>query len=185
MNQSPFLERKDMRRNLLLGLALVIGLVGASSVYADGVSGTADLIYVQATGQVILDPTFATGGYITTYVLQSAGQFLPGNFIPVFNNFTTTATVNEISETDLNPPPPLAGNEPNLAVPTDLGQILFAGLSETEVQDILTTRTYVGELGSGELNLKVILDQSAVPLPAAAWAGLALLGLGVIRRRRA
>jgi hypothetical protein len=130
-----------------------------------------DLIYDPATGEVILDPTEANGGVVTNFVLQNTtGSFIPANFVPIFNNFTTTATVNELSETDL-----LAAG---FSVATSIGNVFPTGLSLQGLHDLLSTATYVGALGTGEFEWDLY-----IPEPAS-FAMLMLGGLALIRRRR-
>jgi hypothetical protein len=148
------------------GTSAAIGLVAAEPTSAADV---ADLIYDPLTGDVTLDPTDAVGGVITNYVLLDAeGGFLPGNFDPIFDNFTTTATVTETSETDLT--------TVGFAVATSIGPILPTGMDLVQLHALLDQYTYVGQLGSGQFTFDLVV----IPEPLGLW----LLALGVVSLAR-
>lgn len=144
----------------------------AASVSASALSPTnADLIYDQVTGEITLDGAEAAGGVITNFVLTSDGEFIntDGLTNPFLGAFFT-ANANEISASD-----PLTTG---LAL-IELGAVLQAGLTESELADVFGAATYVGNLGTGVQTLDLVL----VPEPTT----LVLMGLGglaAMRRRR-
>ncbi|MEM9882659.1 MAG: PEP-CTERM sorting domain-containing protein [Planctomycetota bacterium] len=148
----------------------VLSTAGIIAVAGD--PARADLVYDLTTGEVTLDGSEAAGGVITNFVLTSDGEFI--NTAALSNPFAGvffTATEFEISASD-----PLTTGLSQIG----LGTVLAPGLNESELASLLTGFTYVGSLGSGQLELDLVV----IPEPTAA----ALLGIGGLlltaRRRR-
>jgi hypothetical protein len=144
----------------------------ATSAGAD--DGSANLIYDPDTGNVMLDASGAPGGIIINFVLESHGQFLPGADFPYQGVFTTESP-NEVSQSD-----PLTSGWPADANPWNLGAILPPGLTRPELLDLLTRRTYVGQLGSGVREFEVVIPEPGTMV----LLGIGMVGLGLSLRRR-
>ena len=153
--------------------ALSLFAIAESADTAIAEPANANLVYDPSTGTVVLDGIQSVGAVITNFVLETEDAFV--DFASVTNAFGSTfftATAAEISASDS-----LTDGLQQI----DLGRILAAGLSQSQLQDVLTSATYVGTLGSGVQNFDLVV----VPEPAT----LAMLGAGVLmiatRRRRA
>jgi hypothetical protein len=145
---------------------------------------TAKLVYKAWSGEVVLDTTGATSGFITNLLLQSNGQFLPGGFTPFVSGPFNSATTNLISLfADAIEPGQYS-----------LGRILPAGLTAGEYEERFTSAKFMGRAGfSGNsfdfatYGVGMQLQFFAVPEPAS--AGLIICGavasLIVARQKRA
>ena len=150
-------------------------LLSAKAISAVFEPTFADLIYDPLTGRVVLDGTDAAGGVITNFVLDSDGSFLNTDDLgdPFGSPFLTT-NAGEVSASD--------GSALGLDL-IDLGYILEAGLTSEDLDNLFTTSSYVGELGSGRFGFDFVIA-TAVPEPS---SGVVLLGLGmayITRRKR-
>ncbi|HSI32036.1 MAG TPA: PEP-CTERM sorting domain-containing protein [Tepidisphaeraceae bacterium] len=138
----------------------------------------ANLVYNPATGHLILDAGEAAGAVITNFVLKNAAggtDFVTGANLP-FDNFTKKSTGLEISNTDLT--------ATGFSGTFDLGVVLPTDLTETDLTNLLTQRTYVGSLGSGTQTFDVVV--APVPEPGTfGLLGAAAIGLLARRRRQA
>ena len=139
-------------------------------------SGTvADLIYDPSTGNVKLDPTEAAGGVITNWALENGSDAFNAPGVVVFPTVAygmETDTAGQISQTDVT----MAGFS-NIA---DLGNIFPTNLSLEELQALLSTASYVGTVGTGQLDFDLVV----IPEPTTLLIGLGgLVGLLAGKRR--
>ncbi|MEM9882660.1 MAG: PEP-CTERM sorting domain-containing protein [Planctomycetota bacterium] len=141
---------------------ILFGVIGHA--HANDLSDQADLVYDLTTGEVTLDGSEAAGGVITNFVLTSNGEFV--NTAGLSNPFAGvffTATAFEVSASD-----PLTTGLAQI----QLGSILTPGLDLIGLESLLIESTYVGSLGSGQLDLDLVV----VPEPAS----LTLLAAGAL-----
>ena len=129
-------------------------------------SGSAELTYDAATGNVTLDASAAAGSIITSFQLENAvGGFAAGNYTGLsggdFGFYYQEVAPGTLGDSDLS----LAG----FSGVADLGNVFPTGLNETELQDFLTTAVYTGTSGSAqqEFNLVVVAASS----PFIEWSG--------------
>ena len=173
-SEKPF---RAARWSMVFAFAVQL-LVSSASGNVGGLTDDpflADLIYDSTTGNVKFDAVEAAGGIITNFVLQNDIDELDFD-APDIANFPfvgpfTTDSLTEISQTD--------GTGVGFSGMHDLADVFPIGLSLTDLDSFLTTRTYVGELGSGVMAFDLIPEPSS--LTCFALAGVLLLH----RRRRA
>jgi hypothetical protein len=130
---------------------------------------TATLVYRAWNGEVLLDTTGVDSGYISYFLLKSNGEFLPAGYTPFTNSPFYVAEPNLVS---------LTGDaiEPGQY---SLGEILQAGLSATEFENLFTEARFIGRAGfnGGSFNFEtdgVAMTLQFVPEPSA----MLLLALG-------
>jgi len=142
------------------------------------------LVYTEATGTAVLDPTDGganPSGKIFGYNLASDAKFFVDPVrqsafpAPAPTFFENTASV--IGDNDFSFQG--TGNVINL------GKLFTTNATSlAQVEANFTNRIYVGGLGGGELQIPI--QFVAIPEPATAGlAGLTLLGLAAFRRRMA
>jgi hypothetical protein len=111
------------------------------------------LRYDPFDGSVELDQADAAGNTIINFVLQNTGVgsgFQTGVANLPYSGALTTDTATELSQSD-----PV-----QLGLPSDrhnLGAIFPAGMDQGALESFLTRHTYVGELGSGERELTLLV----------------------------
>ncbi len=143
-------------RTLVIAVSLVAGFftasapAGGTAVWGDGI---ADLIYLPDTGEVILWPEDAPGGFVLNYVLQrDDGGFREENAVfpdgKESGNVGALAIDTEISWTDVDYVE--QGAPAVLTATFNAGAVLPAGLTESELADWFSRSTFVGSLGTGE-----------------------------------
>ncbi|QDT70094.1 hypothetical protein MalM25_30390 [Planctomycetes bacterium MalM25] len=96
----------------------------------------ATLIYRSWSGEVVLDTTGADGGHISSFLLQSDGQFLPDNYKKIAPGLSLPrdTTLGLIAD----------AIEPGSY---SLGQILSPGMAEDEFAATFTTASFLGRAG--------------------------------------
>lgn len=160
--------------------AVAGNFTGAAGNLTD--SGTiANLIYNPTTGNLTLDASEATGAIITTFQLESLGQFIDANYNSLsgggFGGAFEDVSDSVLADSDLT----FVG----FSGTADLGNVLATGLDLTSLEALLTTAVYTGSLGSGQQQFDLVIAGGApIPTPAALPAGLLALGLLAARRRR-
>jgi len=153
--------------------ALLGGFTGPLAGNATDTANHADLIYDPATGNVKLDPSEAAGGVITNWAFENAATAFnaPGVVVfPTVGYGMNTDTAGQISQTDVT----MAG----FGYLADLGDIFPTGLTLEGLQSLLTTASYVGTVGSGQLDfdLIVIPEPGALVLLCDGATGLLVFG---------
>jgi hypothetical protein len=143
---------------------------------------SAKLVYHPHSGEVVLDTTGDTSGYISAILLQSTGKFLSSGFTPFVDTAFKDASPNLISLfADAIEPGKYS-----------LGRILGAGLSQADFEDAFTGAQFLGRAGFKGSSFDfatygVTIQLQSVPEPSTlaliATGVLALLGL-VWRSRR-
>ena len=139
----------------------------------------AKLIYRPHSGELLIDTSQASGGYISSYWLSSNGEFLTDDYDPIVDSALGSAT-----DSDLG----LFADaiEPGLY---SLGEVLAPGLSQSEFESVFTLARYLGQAGfaGGSFDLQangqaLSLVYSVVPEPSTLM--LALVALWVPTRVR-
>jgi hypothetical protein len=114
-------------------------------------AGAAKLIYDPSDGSVSLNVAGADGGIITTFRLSSESAALATSVavFPASADPLTTDLATELfwADTDLD----------GFAGIHDLGAILTSGLTQTAVQQALSSAVYVGTAGTGKFAFNVML----------------------------
>jgi hypothetical protein len=139
----------------------------------------ADLIYYQATGEVVLDGSDTETGLVKSFVLiNDAGMMNPVHdpwTFPYQNlGFNTDNLPKQIGQADLVGPG---------VARVELGPILPPGLDEAQLYAFFSKADYASRLGAGG-----VLDLIHIPVPEPGTLALISLGLvglmRTIRRRR-
>ncbi len=131
----------------------------------------ATLVYRPWSGEVLIDTTGDSGGYISGIVLASAGQFIANDFDPFFHGPAVEATEDLIA---------LFGDafEPGRY---SLGQVLRAGMTHEEFESLFSRAEFFARAGfrSAEFNYDaegLALSVQYVPEPSSiAFALIAIL----------
>jgi len=154
-----------------IGVVALLTSVSGAALLADH----ADLIYDAATGNVKLDPTEAAGGVMTNWAVETSwGTFnAPGVCVfPTVGYAMNTDTAQQISQTDVT--------QAGFSYVADLGNIFPTGLDAASLAALLdVTHSYVGTVGTGQLDLDLVV----IPEPATLTL-LGVAGVGVLLRRR-
>jgi len=134
-----------------------------------------DLIYDPVTGDVTID---WEGNTLISYVLKNAtNSFIPGNHSTILLGSFPTATSNELSEST-------SFAEPGVTT-RSMGNVFPTGLDLTGLQSMLTVNSIILSLGGPQIPFDLVVLGPAVPEPSTwALAAMAMLGLGLIARRR-
>ena len=133
-----------------------------------------NLLYDPLTGNLKIDPSEGAGGILAGYVLQSDNEFFAANHQTHLGG-TETSLASELSE---------ANNSSMVSSTIDLGNVLPTGLSQLDLEALLTTADYTGQSGTGvhDLDLIVVPEPSSVAL--AVVGAILLLGFARIWRRK-
>jgi len=147
------------------------GALGAPAAAGD--PAIPDLVYDADTGEVVFDLDGAAG--LIGYSLKSAGGFLPGGHTPILGGVTTSLTT-ELAEAALSTP----------GLPASIGFVFPTGMDLAALTAFLTDNTVSTGLGAPLVPFDlVVVGGTVVPEPTAiAMAAMALVGLGLVARRR-
>lgn len=141
----------------------------------------ATLVYHAANGKVDLVTNGAEGGYITGYILQSVGEFMPEHY-----KAPLTVPFSQANES-------VIGLFADLIEPGKykLGKILEKGMAPEEFEAVFTKATFAGRAGFGSTNfdfetqgLPFAIQYVAVPEPTSVtMLSILLIGSVLVRRR--
>jgi len=157
---------------VLRALVLAIGITMHSAAYAV----VAPLFYDPATGNVAFDLTDSHGGLVRGYTFYSDDAFDLNEFSPILNTPVVTTLVGQLAEATIPGVP---------AGVYTLGNVLPAGLSETEVSDLIdfTRSRWTGAAGGSLESFGLVygpspfpaLNDPNAPPPVFDWAAEATL----------
>jgi hypothetical protein len=140
---------------------------------------SATLVYRDWNGEVLIDTTGPESGYITHFVLKSAGKFRPDEFTGISNSALREASDSVVFQAN-------DAVEPGIY---SLGLILEAGLSSEQFASIFTETKFMAQAGFNGASFNFAADGVAmslqfVPEPSAILlAALACFGVCGVRRR--